>query len=271
MNELEERIGQALADRAEQRPFVEQLTETWEKLTAHYQELIDSVQVLDTALSATTAPVRDRLVVDGVVGVLRRPPGGGEAESERLTKKLGDVRAQLETLLGRVRRETVNIGVIGVTKAGKSTLLRTITELPETVIPTTRFRPTTAAASRIYHTPGAPSAVLDLHTWESFRDSYLAALHREAGLTDVPTTPEEFSRHRYAAPGTIESGPAGTDDVVRKLIAAQASLDSYLGLLGGSARTTTVEFARLRSYVAYPDPDRGDPPTSGPTMRCAAS
>ncbi len=98
----------------------------------------------------------------------------------------------------RIDRDTVNIGVIGRAKAGKSTLPRAITSLGEDTIPSTELNPTTAARSRILHSPGRAGAEISLFTWEEFRDGYLAPLHRDAGCEGpVPRTPDEFAGHKY--------------------------------------------------------------------------
>ena len=60
----------------------------------------------------------------------------------------------VSTLRRRVHRETVNIGVIGITGAGKSTLLRRITGLGEEQIPSNEYTSTTAAPCRIFHDRG---------------------------------------------------------------------------------------------------------------------
>ncbi|WBB80598.1 hypothetical protein O7606_04195 [Micromonospora sp. WMMD882] len=254
--EIQQRITQALAGRHGQQRFVDDLAAAWTSLVETFDQLVAAVENGRTSARATNAPYADP-VDDALTGLLGDPTAA--TRIDRLRQRLADAGRQVDAVRARVRRETVNIGVIGGTKVGKSTLLRTITDLPDTVIPTTRFNPTTAATSRIYHTLGEPRATLDLHTWESFRDSYLAPLHDLAGLDAVPADPEAFRRFPYPQPGSEQAGHARVDDYLRKLRAAQVSFASYAHLLRGPRRTITVEFARLRPFVAYPDVEEGDP------------
>ncbi|MEV6635089.1 hypothetical protein AB0M54_30500 [Actinoplanes sp. NPDC051470] len=246
--EIHDRINEALAGRRSQRSFVEQLHDGWAATVAGLDDLAAMVAAADRTAQQEGA---DAEVRKGF-GELRTRPGA-------LRKRAGDVGRQVDAAVARVRRETVNIGVIGSTKVGKSTLLRTITNLPDTVVPSTEFQPTTASASSIYHTSGAPRATLLLHTWESFRDEYLAPLHELAKLGPAPRDVDEFRRHRYPAAGSAEAAGAGADDYLRKLDAAHRSLASYERLLLGGERSISVGFAELRPYVAYPRKDDGDP------------
>ena len=208
----------------------------------------------------SSADAEARAAITGVI----TGAGGGPAPTRHLVERIQKVEACL-TRSAPGHRETVNIGVVGSTKVGKSTLLRTITGLPDTVIPTTRFNPTTASASRIYHTTGQPSAVLTLHTWESFRDSYLAPLHQAGGLE-----PRRRGRRTSAAtgirPGSETAGAASSDDYLRRLAVAQSSFDSYEHLLtarGGPSRWGSRPAALRR----LPGQAGGEPRTSGPTTR----
>ncbi len=77
----------------------------------------------------------------------------GAAEIRDLQQAIAALTPDLVAIRNRIDRDTVNIGVIGRAKAGKSTLLRTITDLGEEAIPSTELNPTTAARSRILHSP----------------------------------------------------------------------------------------------------------------------
>lgn len=251
--DIQTRINGALNGRRSQRPFVDQLTAGWAAMVDGLDRLVELLHGADRSVRQNLATPDGARVAATIDALLRSGPLAG------IRGRIDETGRQIDAAAARVRRDTVNIGVIGGTKVGKSTLLRTITKLPDTVVPSTRFNPTTAAASSIYHTDGAPSATLLLHTWESFREEYLAALHEMAGLDPVPADIEGFRRFRYPAAGSAEAAGAKADDYLRKLQTAQRSLDSYERLLLGRERTATVEFAALRPYVAYPRKEENDP------------
>jgi hypothetical protein len=258
---VEEKIDLALKGRLGQRPLVDRLGEAWTELTRGFTELVSAAEDVGRPVGgAPSADTEARAAIAAVLAGL----GDGPAPTRRLTDRIRNVEQLIEAVRARIGRDTVNIGVVGSTKAGKSTLLRTITGLPDTVIPTTQFNPTTAAASRIYHTRNRPTAVLRLHTWESFRDSYLAPLHQSANLDAPPRQPADFRQYRYPVPGSHAAGAAGADDYLRKLGEAQTSFGSYERLLTGSSRTLDVGFERLRPFVAYPDKKESDPPDVRP-------
>jgi hypothetical protein len=160
----------------------------------------------------------------------------------------------------RIGRDTVNIGVIGRAKAGKSTLLRTITDLGEEAIPSTELNPTTAARSRILHSPGRADAEITLLTWDEFRDGYLAPLHRDAGCEGpVPQTPDAFAGHRYEDLQNHSHGEGNDEGLLsrqkflERLHNAQDSFPSYRALLTDPGRKITIDqLTELRPYVAYP-------------------
>ncbi|MFD0575705.1 GTPase family protein [Dactylosporangium darangshiense] len=257
--DIHARIDEALAGRMSQRSFVDRLAGGWEALVGGLDRLVEMLEAAERSVEQNPAVPRPAQFRTAFDALLRGVDGDGGPRLAALRTNIGAAGRQIEAAAARVRRDTVNIGVIGGTKVGKSTLLRTITNLPDTVVPSTRFNPTTASASSIYHTDGTPRATLLLHTWESFRDEYLAPLHELAGAGPVPRDVAAFRSMRYARAGSAEAGEAKADDYLRKLDAAHRSLASYEQLLTGAERTATVDFASLRPYVAYPRRDAGDP------------
>ncbi|WP_327006633.1 50S ribosome-binding GTPase [Dactylosporangium sp. NBC_01737] len=248
------RINEALTGRRSQRAFVDQLSVGWSAMVGGLDRIVEMLETADrTVQQETGVPERARFRA-AFDALLRQGRGLADVRG-----RIGDAARQIDAATARVQRETVNVGVIGSTKVGKSTLLRTITNLPETVVPSTRFNPTTASASSIYHTEGKPSATLMLHTWESFRDGYLAPLHEQAGLGPAPRDIDGFRAYRYPAAGSNDAAGAKADDYLRKLDAAHRSLASYEALLLAGARTVTVPFENLRPYLAYPRKETGDP------------
>ncbi len=190
----------------------------------------------------------------------------GEVSLDELRQLSADIAAgtpEMAAIRARFYRDTVNIGVIGRSKAGKSTLLRTITGLGEDALPTSKDNPTTAARSRIQHFPGRADAEITLYTWEEFREHYLRPLHQEAGCPDpVPASQADFARYPYRRmlesardPGSSERG-IFKQQFLDRLCVAQDSFESYRKYLTSPERTLAIRrLADLRPFVAYPDAD----------------
>lgn len=247
----QQQISEALKGRADQQGFVDELAGQWGEFTASFDGLVASIAALTG--EAAAAPATDAAHAAVFTGV-RNFFGADGDWSERAAELSGKLAADAErigVLTERVHRETVNIGVIGVTGAGKSTLLRKLSGLGVEHIPSNDYTSSTATPSRIFHESGAGQgrAVLHLHTWQTFRDEVLQPLHEKAELNQpAPHTVEAFRSFSY--PKKIAEGGAGSERYVMRLRHAQESLASYEPLLRGVSEGITLD--RLRPFVAYP-------------------
>ncbi|GHH81918.1 hypothetical protein GCM10018781_65540 [Kitasatospora indigofera] len=187
--------------------------------------------------------------------------------SERLREVLGgpglrDLRSRVAELLdqyghaaARFSRGTVNLGVSGQARVGKSTLLQSLSGLTDDQIPTGSGVPVTAVRSRIFHTPGRSRAVVGLHTPGSFLAESVRPYHALLGLASAPETLEEFAHQRL--PDEVDDSLA---PLLQRLRGMQRGLWSYRDDLTGGERE--VPLAELRGYVAYPtqsEVDAGEP------------
>jgi energy-coupling factor transporter ATP-binding protein EcfA2 len=250
---IDEQIAGALAGRAAQRDFVDHLVENWGLLTDSWNAMVSSAAELARASADARSAGRAEQAVFADLGRYLAPGGQWREQAAAVSALIGPATDSVRALQRRVRRETVNIGVIGLTGAGKSTLLRKLSGLTEQHIPSNRFSSTTATPSRIFHETGPRSgrAVLSLHTWESFRAEVLEPLHRLAKLADpAPRSVADFRRFGYGGAGIVAAGQAGAERYRRRLRDAQDSLPSYEGLLRGG--TADITLGELRPYVAYP-------------------
>ena len=107
----------------------------------------------------------------------------GAAEAVRL----------LRVLEARLARDTVNIGVSGQARVGKSTLLQSVSGLGDDQIPTGQALPVTAVRSRIFHAPDLRRATLRLHSFDTFVTDVARALPRRAGHRGAAGAPRRSS------------------------------------------------------------------------------
>ena len=189
----------------------------------------------------------------------------GAAEAVRL----------LRVLEARLARDTVNIGVSGQARVGKSTLLQSVSGLGDDQIPTGQALPVTAVRSRIFHTPDLRRATLRLHSFDTFVADVVAPYHAELDVAGLPTSPDEFRHWAYPKPSQPPGSPASSggggraeglrltaapDDapvdrpswvtMLNRLRAMQASFPTYERDLTGGERVLPIE--ELRPWVAYP-------------------
>lgn len=156
---------------------------------------------------------------------------------------------ELYRVLGaRFSRTTINIGVSGAARMGKSSLLQSISGLDDQQIPTGEGIPVTAVRSRIFHSAATRRAELQLHTIDGFLASVIAPYHAELGISGVPRTLQEFRAWSYPNADDVDDGEARL--LLRRLRDYQAGLWSYERFLTGERIEVPLE--ELRPYVAYP-------------------
>ncbi len=160
---------------------------------------------------------------------------------------------QLRIIQTRFSRATINIGVSGQARVGKSTLLQSISGLQDEQIPTGADIPVTAVRSRIYHHPQQQRATLSLHSFDSFRDDVLRPYHSLLGMNDLPYSIESFRVWNYPQAESLAEpfrSEHSSVTLLQRLQSMQRVLGTYQHLLVGGERQ--VPLSELRAYVAYP-------------------
>lgn len=161
----------------------------------------------------------------------------------------------LQALKTRFMRDTVNIGVSGEARVGKSTTLQRISGLTDTQIPTGDGLPVTAVRSEIFNST-------DEHADVTFRDeASFVSEYIQPLLTIVnqklekPITIDSLAAFRsIQLPQTLGNNvDSAATDSLKRLKEAHRSLESYASLLSGGTRR--VALSGLRKYVAYPTND----------------
>jgi hypothetical protein len=262
-SDTEARIARILADRRRLLPGVRAEVERWRTADEQLAALAAAVEALRTH-ATTPAELGEALALPFA------DAREGAAEAVRL----------LRVLEARLARDTVNIGVSGQARVGKSTLLQSVSGLGDDQIPTGQALPVTAVRSRIFHTPDLRRATLRLHSFDTFVADVVAPYHAELDVAGLPASPDEFRHWAYpkpsqppgspasgagggraeglrltAAPDEAESSGALADrpswvTMLNRLRAMQASFPTYEHDLTGGERVLPIE--ELRPWVAYP-------------------
>jgi hypothetical protein len=238
MLQVDKQIAEIISARHRALPRIEGLVKQWEKVALDLDAMV-------AALGSVPEPLaHDPEILD----LVRR------ARSDDLRQGIRSAITDLHAVQTRLARDTVNIGVSGQARVGKSTLLQSISGLGDDQIPTGSGLPVTAVRSRIYHSAKRRQAVLSMHTFESFAADVLRPYHEELAILDIPADGEGFRRFRYPAEDELlESKHATGLGIHKRLLEMQASYPSYEPMLTGGDRSVSLE--DLRQFVAYPTAD----------------
>jgi hypothetical protein len=251
------RIAAILDERRRLLPAIRADVVRWRTVDEQLATLAAAVEALRTH-ATTPAELRDALAL----------PFADAREGTAAAVRL------LRVLEARFARDTVNIGVSGQARVGKSTLLQSVSGLGDDQIPTGQALPVTAVRSRIFHAPDLRRATLRLHTFDSFVTEVVAPYHAELDIAGLPATPDEFRGWVYPKsedgpvdlsqpPGSpaLNGGAARVEGLrltaapswvtmLNRLRAMQASFPTYAAELTGGERVVPLE--ELRPWVAYP-------------------
>lgn len=233
MADIASRVQSILAQRQAQLPSVQADLDRCDKLRV-------AIRALDGALGQAATSRPDSPASPLLTRLREMAP----------QQALLDAEAELAAVRTRFQRPTLNIGVSGQARVGKSTLLQTISGLSDDQIPTGNNLPVTAVRSRIVNVEGEGRALVTFHSFESFRDEVLEPTHAALKLGAAPRTPDAFRAVNYTTP----EGASDLDvTLYARIRKARNAFGRFAHLLTGAERV--VELANLRSFVAYPEHD----------------
>jgi hypothetical protein len=175
-----------------------------------------------------------------------------KAELLNVLDSYGEIHDKLSNLEARFSRGSINIGVSGEARVGKSTTLQSFSGLSDTQIPTGSGLPVTAVRSEIFNDPDSYADV-EFRDTETFINEYIAPHVANVNSTNACNLIiESIAGLRTAAlPLSLgENVPSSASKSLRCLKDAQESIDSYSNLLTG--QTIREDIDSIRKYVAYP-------------------
>jgi hypothetical protein len=177
-----------------------------------------------------------------------------KASLEKTRQNILDEEKEFEKLYRRFNRETINIGVIGQARQGKSTLLRRLSGLPEKVIPSRRGGFCTSAQSIIYHHEQSRTyAKVHFYSENSFINQVLVDYFNKLNYT-LPSSIAlfkkqsipEFKPTNYVDPSTSEAS-------WMRLKEYHEHVDSYSPFLKEKPLVMEVEEGDIEKFVSYQD------------------
>lgn len=170
---------------------------------------------------------------------------------DNLIKQMEQECEKLGNLEERFSKSTLNIGVVGRMRQGKSTLLQSLTGLSNDEIPARPGKACTACRSTIIHDPnGQIKATITFHTESSFLLEIIHPYFDKLSIQKKPANLGEFSNYDFSKNEFFVSNNATNKTVYERLVN-----DYYRGLEGyrsclGSEPFITSKKEEIKIYVS---------------------
>lgn len=185
------------------------------------------------------------------------PIGGSlqEIDCSTLQRSIEAELLALSKLKVRFSRDTLNIGVVGRARQGKSRLLQSLTGLTAIEIPDGNRQHCTGVRSTIHHNPHVETyGEVWFHSERSFLDEVIAPYYDKLGLGAKPITLAGFERNPLPPLPETLAGYAEPGAMYQHLKRYHTNLDKYRHLLF-SASPRRITQGEIREYVAQDTPD----------------
>jgi hypothetical protein len=170
----QERISDILKIRA---PFLQVVLAIQGELQ-QYMNILRDMENLRTRLMKQSAPEMAKSLED--------------LQFATIGQELAQTLRDLEKPQSRFARRTLNIGVIGRARQGKSRLLQSLSGLTSQVIPTGSAGHCTGTRSLICHSPGRQEAEIFFYDERRFLTDVLAPYYEKLGLGTPPSSLAQF-------------------------------------------------------------------------------
>ena len=217
-SQLQSNRGQQIASIIEKRrPLASKI----EGVSANLALLMEAMGQLDQERDG----LMERAEEPEVIGRLK------DIDTSPIRSRIARELVALDKLKARFSRPTLNVGVVGRARQGKSRLLQSLTGLTSAEIPDGANQHCTGVRSTIYHNPAfETSAEVWFHTERSFLNEVIAPYYEKLGLGAKPLTLEQFANN---PPPPLAQNIAGAETGAQyeHLLQYRTHLDKYRHLL----------------------------------------
>ncbi len=178
-----------------------------------------------------------------------------EIDCNRIQLKIASELEALGKLKVRFCRNTLNIGVVGRARQGKSRLLQSLTGLTAAEIPDGDRQHCTGVRSIVYHNPHVESyGEVWFHTERSFLDEVISPYYEQLRLGAKPITIEAFANKSLPPLPKELPGYAEPGAMYEHLTKYHVNISKYQHLLR-EASPRRILPNEIREYVAQDTPD----------------
>lgn len=155
-----------------------------------------------------------------------------------------------QRLEARFSKETINIGVAGRARQGKSTLLQTLTGLDDNMIPASNGTQNTGTRSSFYFTHEPPRAEVEYYSEREFLDQVVGEYYRELKAEEmIPENLRDFE-DAVSFP-TIDEGNPREETRLTQLKKLHADLPSVMRYF--DSPTKHINPHEIKQYVSQVD------------------
>lgn len=178
-----------------------------------------------------------------------------EIDFTAIQRKINTELHTLEKLKVRFCRDTLNIGVVGRARQGKSRLLQSLTGLTAAEIPDGDRQHCTGVRSTIYHNPNVNTyGEVWFHSERSFLQEVISPYYEKLRLGNQPITIEDFARKPLPSLPQDLPGYAEPGAMYEHLTRYHTHLEKYRHLLREPS-PQRISRDEIREYVAQDTPD----------------
>lgn len=164
-----------------------------------------------------------------------------------LINQINSELVSLARLKYRFSRSTLNIGVVGRARQGKSRLLQSLTGLSKAEIPDGDGQHCTGVRSNIYHVTGIETyAEVHFHSEQTFLEEVITPYYQQLNLGSVPHSLELFAN--TSLPEIDKTSVALDKAKYEHLSKYHQYIDKYRHFF--QQTTVRIEKERIREYVA---------------------
>ena len=227
--------------------LIDEIIEKRQPLAQRIERVINHLNTLDSSLKLLQ---EDR---DRILSSTNNPETAKKLNSLNFLKLQQELQSHLNALKrleARFSRTTVNIGVVGRARQGKSRLLQSLTGLTGDEIPDGNRLHCTGVRSTIYHQSHGPTyGEVSFHTEESFLQQVIVPYYTKLQLGNRPQTISEFTSTfpSQTLPATI-ADQAESKAMYEHLRRYHQHLEEYRLLLSQPDRR--IDQNQIREYVA---------------------
>jgi hypothetical protein len=238
---LQKKTAQISAIIEKRRPIVCQI----EAVEQHLQVLSDTLYALKDQCATQKQKAEDIETSDRL----------DQLNMSSLQTSIQNELQTLDKLKKRFSRDTLNIGVIGRARQGKSRLLQSLSGLTADEIPDGDRQHCTGVRSTICHQPTLlnPYAQVWFYSEQSFLDDIIAPYYKALGLGRKPSSLKDFKQQLLPPLPGDRAAHAESGAQYEHLKRYHDFLDKYAHLLGSPPKNISRE--EIRSYVAQDTPD----------------